>query len=320
MPADHVLSGMVQNTRRRRAASGWRWAVLGLALLAAACASPPAPGASRSPAELSPAELKYIILAQVGPIWYCDPDLYPVGRPISPAYLDARLAEIQKDAETYQAILRHNQLQGTDLTASQKLLVYQDYKRLRALDLEPTDERSHGQGYRFKYVVGAAEGGKQGTAVEGTIDSSGSIHVSSRTPGAFVSCPICLAAETRIDTPRGALPVTQLRPGMAVWTLDAAGRRTAAVIEKVGHVETSNWHEVVHIVLGDGRELRLSPGHPTADGRVVGDLVVGDILDAGRIVAAERVPYGGAATYDVLPSGGTGAYWANGILLGSTLR
>ncbi len=25
-------------------------------------------------------------------------------------------------------------------------------------------------------------------------------------------------------------------------------------------------------------------------------------------------------TYDILPSGSTGAYWANGILLGSTLR
>jgi hypothetical protein len=38
------------------------------------------------------------------------------------------------------------------------------------------------------------------------------------------------------------------------------------------------------------------------------------------VVFLEDVPYEGSATYDLLPSGDTGLYWADGILLGSTLN
>jgi hypothetical protein len=48
-------------------------------------------------------------------------------------------------------------------------------------------------------------------------------------------------------------------------------------------------------------------------------LHVGDLLDGGRVVQIERLPYDQPATYDILPAGGTGWYWANGILVGSTL-
>jgi len=65
--------------------------------------------------------------------------------------------------------------------------------------------------------------------------------------------------------------------------------------------------------------LSVSPGHPTADGRRVGDLETGDLLDGARLVGLEVVPYAHSATYDLLPSGDTGLYWADGILLGSTL-
>jgi len=64
----------------------------------------------------------------------------------------------------------------------------------------------------------------------------------------------------------------------------------------------------------------VSPGHPTADGRHIADLSRGDALDGARVVSVERVRYAGAATYDILPAGATGMYWASGILLGSTLR
>ena len=33
-----------------------------------------------------------------------------------------------------------------------------------------------------------------------------------------------------------------------------------------------------------------------------------------------RVRYDGGATFDILPAGATGLYWANGVLLGSTLH
>jgi hypothetical protein len=36
-------------------------------------------------------------------------------------------------------------------------------------------------------------------------------------------------------------------------------------------------------------------------------------------MSADRMPYDGGQTFDLLPAGGTGIYWANGIELGSTL-
>jgi hypothetical protein len=76
---------------------------------------------------------------------------------------------------------------------------------------------------------------------------------------------------------------------------------------------------MVHLVLADGRELLASPGHRTADGRQLGSLARRDSLDGSTIVTWELVPYAGDRTYDLLPAGPTGHYWANGILLSSTL-
>jgi hypothetical protein len=76
---------------------------------------------------------------------------------------------------------------------------------------------------------------------------------------------------------------------------------------------------MVHLVLADGRELLASPGHKTADGRALGFLAAGDALDGSTIKLWELVPYAGDRTYDLLPAGPTGTYWANGVLLSSTL-
>ncbi len=77
---------------------------------------------------------------------------------------------------------------------------------------------------------------------------------------------------------------------------------------------------MVELILTDGRELEASPGHRLADGRPLGDLGIGDPVDGARVVSAERVPYTDGATFDLLPSGPTGTYWADGILLASTLH
>ena len=50
----------------------------------------------------------------------------------------------------------------------------------------------------------------------------------------------------------------------------------------------------------------------------LGDVAHGDIVDGGQVILTERVLYSGN-TYDILPSGGTGHYWADRILAGSTL-
>ena len=76
---------------------------------------------------------------------------------------------------------------------------------------------------------------------------------------------------------------------------------------------------MVHLVLADGRELLVSPGHRTADGRPIGTLERGDSLDGSTITRWDLIPYVGEWTYDLLPAGATGRYWANGILLSSTL-
>jgi hypothetical protein len=78
-------------------------------------------------------------------------------------------------------------------------------------------------------------------------------------------------------------------------------------------------HHVVEVVLANGAVLRISPRHPTADGRVFGDLVPGDRLGEVDVVAVKLVAYDSEFTYDILPATGTGFYFAGGALIGSTL-
>lgn len=132
-------------------------------------------------------------------------------------------------------------------------------------------------------------------------------------------CPICLSGNTLIDTPSGSVPVKNLELGMPIWTIDKAGHRISGIVTKTSKVPVPPTHQMVHLILDDGRELFVSPGHPTADGRDVGDLTLGDLYDGASVAGVQRVPYGESASYDVLPSGETGFYWANGVLLGSTL-
>jgi hypothetical protein len=122
-----------------------------------------------------------------------------------------------------------------------------------------------------------------------------------------------------IDTPLGLVAVENLRIGDPVWTLNAAGERVAGIIQQTGYMTAPASHQIIHLRLGDGRELWASPGHPTADKRLLGDVSVGDRLDGARVTFVELLPYGGLTTFDILPSGDTGFYWVNGILMGSTL-
>jgi len=133
-------------------------------------------------------------------------------------------------------------------------------------------------------------------------------------------CPICLSGNTLIDTPQGQVNIKELRSGMSVFTSDKLGNKQPAIILKVGKTEVPSTHMMAHVILDDGRELFASPAHPTADGRTIGDLKSGDVLDHSLVKIVELVPYDQKYTYDILPSGETGFYWANGILVGSTLK
>lgn len=261
---------------------------------------------------LSPTELKYRVLDQFPDFFFCDPDFYPIARDDEMTRAQERFPELQANQEEFQAILSHRGISGTTtFTDDQKLLIYREHKKLDAIRFELT-----GDLYQFQIQTGAE--GQQGTLITGTIDGAGSIDIQKQ-ESSFPSCPICLAAGTLIDTPRGAVVVEALRVGDPVWTLSEAGERVSATILRTSRVPVPASHQVVHVILSDGRELWASPNHPTADGRVLAALEVNDILDGARVISVEHLPYSGTATYDILPSGETGFYWANGILIGSTL-
>lgn len=261
---------------------------------------------------LSPTELKYRLLAKYPDFFFCDPDYYPIGRGDEAELAIQRFPELQANVEEFQAILNHNGLSDlTTFTDDQKLLIYREHKKLAAIYFVLAGDK-----YQFQIQTGAE--GQQGYVIKGTIDGNGNVRVQERNPS-YPTCPICLAAGTLIDTPRGPIAVEELRVGDPVWTANETGERVPAVILKTSRVMVPFTHEMVHVILGDGRELWASPGHPTADGRKLGELKVGDSLDGARITLVERLPHNQPATYDLLPSSDTGFYWANGILLGSTL-
>ena len=133
-------------------------------------------------------------------------------------------------------------------------------------------------------------------------------------------CPICLSENTVIDTPNGPINVKELKTGITVFTQDSSGHKQTGTILKMGRTLVPPDHVMIHVVLLDKRELYVSPNHPTADGRLFGELLAGDYLDGSKIKSAELVPYNGTYTYDILPSGQTGFYWADGILVASTLK
>lgn len=280
--------------------------VLGL-LAAVACGSvTPAPGGP----PLTVPQMKFAVMDAVGKPQYCDPDFWPLAHDEMPSALQ-QYPTIKSDAQTYAAILAHEHLPSGELTDQQKLTVYRAWKSLRAVALTPA-----GSDYSFQYLVLA---GGNYEVVAGTVNSSGTVSVASRTAGHRPMCPICLAASTLIATPNGPIRVTDVRVGTIVWTEAAGGARIAAPVVEVGSMQAPAGHRMVHLVLADGRELLVSPGHRTADGRQAGELAVGDQLDGSTITTWELIPYTGGQTYDLLPAGATGFYWANGILLSSTL-
>jgi hypothetical protein len=106
---------------------------------------------------------------------------------------------------------------------------------------------------------------------------------------------------------------------MSVWTIDENGDHIAVSITQTSKIPVPVTHKMVDLILKDGREVFVSPGHPTVDGQTVGNLSIGDTYDGSSVLSAKLIQYDEGATYDILPSGNTGFYWADGVLLGSTL-
>ncbi|MFH0768238.1 MAG: Hint domain-containing protein [Chloroflexota bacterium] len=262
--------------------------------------------------EYTLSELEYLVLDSFDDVFWCDPDFYPVAREgQEEKNALERFLDIRADAAEFLAILQRLGLPDKSAyTDEEKLLIYREHKKL-TYQIEMT---ATGDNYQFTLRV--TEG--QGERIEGTVTSSGKIRIVKREPS-FNTCPICLAKGTLIDTPGGQVPVEQLSEGMMVWTVDGTGNRVSAVVLRTTRVLVSSSVQLVKVTLSDGRFVIVSSRHPTAEGRALSDYQVGDALSGAVVVAIEHLTYSDGFTYDLLPSGVTGLYWANGVLLKSTI-
>jgi hypothetical protein len=96
------------------------------------------------------------------------------------------------------------------------------------------------------------------------------------------------------------------------------GKLTAVSVAEVVRVAARH-HRILEITLDNGRTLRMSALHPTADGRVFDDLRAGDALGNVRVTSTSTIDYADEYTYDILPKSDSGTYVAAGALVASTL-
>ena len=299
--------------------------VMAALLIALAGCSPPisaspTPGPTIIPgpsdgATFGPAELRLMLIDRLGPLWYCDRDEYPVGRDEGQAALDA-WPEMQAENELLRAIAARLGIDvDGDVSDEEMLAIYRPWKAALAVQLDEIGADA----YRFDYLAQPVGNAAEGTRTAGMIRSSGEITVEQQAPAGEPMCPICLARGTLIDTPAGPVPVEGLRLGDPIWTLTTDGRRVVGSVIALGSTAAPRNHVVVRLVLEDGRTITASPGHPLADGRLIGDLRPGDTVDGSRASFAIREPYASTNTFDLVSSGETGVYLAGGIPLGSTL-
>jgi hypothetical protein len=287
-----------------------------VALLVASCASTASTPSSTPGPPLTMAEVRYRLVDSFGPLWYCDRDFYPIAVADEADLAIKRFVEIQADKEAFVAIVAHlGVARGPDFTAEQKLAIYREWKQLNAIALDPI-----GRAYRFDYLNMPPPGASDGRRTAGTITGDGSITIEQQAPAGQPACPICLARGTLIATPDGDVAIEAIRVGMRVWSVDRAGRRIVATVIRTGQTPVPSSHEVVRLVLDDGRVVRASAGHPLADGRLLGAIRAGDHVDGAMVVSATSEPYAGGWTFDLLADGPTGDYFADGVLLGSTLE
>jgi hypothetical protein len=289
--------------------------------LVAGCSSGTSLGAPSATAArvLTQAAAKEALLVHFGPLSYCDPDYYPDARGDETDAAREHLPAMRAEVPAWAAIAARIGFDpGSTPDGATLLAAYRDWKMEHAMTLTTAPG-----GWAFDESFGGPRSDPTAAAgvthVVGTVATDGTIRVTSQAPGAPRRCPICLARGVMIATPKGPIAVEALRPGDPVWTSDRLGQPVSGLVVRVGSTPVPPGHEMVRLVLADGRTVLVSPGHPLVDGRTVADLHNGDAYDGSAVSSSARVPYDSGRTFDLLPSGETGRYRANGISLGSTL-
>jgi hypothetical protein len=257
-------------------------------------------------------QLAYRLLSAYPDYFWCDPDYYPIAREgAEQANAIAEIASIQANTLEFAAILAQlNLTPKTSYSDSEKLTIYQEHKKVTlAVSVTAVDDA-------YNFTI--RRGKNQGKTIQGTISAFGVIKVL-KEDASFNTCPICLAKGTLIDTPDGSVQVEDLHIGQLVWTRDGEGKQVAEPVLKVSRTPVPADFQILKITLDDGRTITASPGHPTSEMKALSEYRVGDTLDSGRILNVQQLRYNNDATCDILPDGSSGLYWANNILLMTTL-
>lgn len=124
-----------------------------------------------------------------------------------------------------------------------------------------------------------------------------------------------LSPDIRIRTTGVQKRIADIKKGELVLS----DEEKAVRVKKVSKAPVKNY-KILKVRLNDGTIFEVSPGHPTADGRRFKELKMGDFLDNRMVVETKLIPYIYSHTYDILPDSKTGNYYANGVLIGSTLK
>jgi hypothetical protein len=127
----------------------------------------------------------------------------------------------------------------------------------------------------------------------------------------------CCHPDTLIAAEFGERRIEELRPGERVWTLDRGEKKLVEIL--LTSQRAVKDHRMTILTTEDGCKLTVSGTHPDSGGAPVASLHVGEVIGGKRIASITSEPYELRTTYDILPDSSTGAYWANGILIGSTL-
>lgn len=121
-----------------------------------------------------------------------------------------------------------------------------------------------------------------------------------------------------IATPTGQRAIADLKAGDLIYSMHR-GEIVSVPLLSTQRVTVTK-HKVVRLTFQGGARIEMSASHPTADGRSFGDLKAGQSLDGVLLTDTRVIAYQHEATHDILPDSDSGAYFAAGVLVGSTMK